>query len=134
MTGDMNLGKGGGEMFPSPIRVKPLVTALVITAAALMIFLPNRSDAIGIMRNNGSDIFRTRCTVCHGVNGNGQTELGKRLKTPDLRSDEVQKLSDDELLEIITDGKGEMPGFEKKLTGEDIQQVILHLRKLAKES
>ena len=134
MTGDMNLWKGGAKMFLSPIRVNHLSTALVITAAALMIFLSNRSDAIGIVRNNGSDIFRTRCTVCHGVNGNGQTELGKRLKTPDLRSDEVQKLSDDELLEIITDGKGEMPGFEKKLTGENIQQVILHLRKLCKES
>jgi len=122
------------ELFPSPIKNKQLATALLITAAALTIFLPNRLDAIGNVRNNGSDIFRSRCTVCHGVNGNGHTELGKRLKTPDLRSDEVQKLSDGELLEIITDGKGEMPGFEKKLTGEDIQQVILHLRKLAKEN
>ncbi len=133
MTADMNLWEGGAEMFLSPIRVKQLATALVTTAAALMIFVPNRSGAIGTVRNNGSDIFRTRCAVCHGVKGNGQTELGKRLKTPDLRSDEVQELSDDRLLEIIADGKGEMPGFEKKLTGEDIQQVILYLRKLAKE-
>jgi mono/diheme cytochrome c family protein len=120
-------------MFLSPIRLKQLATALVVTAAALMIFLPNRSHAIGSARSNGSDIFRTRCTVCHGVDGNGHTELGKKLKTPDLRSDEVQKLSDDELLEIIMDGKGEMPGFQKKLTRDGIQQVILHLRKLDKE-
>ena len=130
----MNPWKGGAEMFPSPIKKKQLATFLLITAAALTIYLPNRSDAIGSVCNNGSDIFRARCAVCHGVNGNGHTELGKRLKTPDLRSDEVQKLSDDELLDIITDGKGEMPGFEKKLTGENIQQVILHLRKLCKES
>jgi mono/diheme cytochrome c family protein len=121
-------------MFLSPIRLKHLTAALVITATALMIFLPNRSGAIASVRNSGSDIFRTRCTVCHGVDGIGHTELGKKLKTPDLRSDEVQKLSDDELLEIIMDGKGEMPGFERKLTRDDIQQVILHLRKLAKEN
>ena len=121
-------------MFLSRIRLKQLAAVVITAATALTIFLPNRSDAIGSVRNNGSDIFRTRCSVCHGVDGNGHTELGKKLKTPDLRSDEVQKRSDDELLEIITDGKGEMPGFEKKLTPDGIQQVILHLRKLARES
>ena len=118
----------------SRIRLKQLATVLVIAISALMLSFPNQSDAIGSLRKNGSDIFRNRCTVCHGVDGSGNTELGKKLQTPDLRSDEVQKLSDDELLEIITHGKGAMPAFKKKLSPDSIQQVIIHLRNLRKEA
>ncbi len=77
------------------------------------------------------DVFKTRCAVCHAVDGSGHTTQGKKLKTPDLRSDEVRKLSDDELLEIIRHGKGEMPAFQKKLSQESIQQVIMRLRNLS---
>ena len=72
--------------------------------------------------------------MCHGADGSGRTELGKKFEIPDLRSDEVQKLTDEELLKIIAEGNGAMPSFDKKLSREGIQQVVLHLRKLAKES
>ena len=113
------------------IKLNQFTSVVVITAPLLMLFSPNRSEAISsTMRDTGSDVFKTRCAVCHGVDGSGRTTLGKKLNTPDLRSDEVQKLADDELLEIIRHGKGEMPAFQKKLSRESIQQVIIHLRKL----
>jgi len=118
-------------MAVSWIKIKPFASAVLITAPSLMLFSPNRSEAIGTMRDSGSDIFKTRCAVCHGVDGSGHTTQGKKLKTPDLRSDEVQKLADDKLLEIIRHGKGEMPAFQKKLSQESIQQVIIHLRNLS---
>ena len=112
------------------IRLKHLATVLVITAPVLMLSFPNQSDAIGTVRSNGSDIFRTRCSICHGVDGSGNTDWGKKLKAPDLRSGDVEKLTDDELVEIITHGRGAMPAFKKKLTRDSIQQVISHLRNL----
>ena len=118
-------------MAVSWIKIKPFASAVLITAPSLMFFSPNRSEAIGIMRDDGNDTFKTRCAVCHGLDGSGQTTQGKKLKTPDLRSDEVQKLADDKLLEIIRHGKGEMPAFQKKLSQESIQQVIIHLRNLS---
>ncbi|SRR6266851_683701 len=116
----------------SGTKLKQFASAVLITALSLMLFSHNRSEATGTMRASGSDIFKTRCAVCHGVDGSGRTTLGKKLKAPDLRSDEVQKLSNDELLEIIKDGKGAgMPAFEKKLSQESVQQVIIYLRNLS---
>ena len=121
-------------MSVSTIRLKQLVPVLVITLAALTWLFPRQSNAIGASRSNGSDIFRNKCTICHGADGSGRTELGKKFEIPDLRSDEVQKLTDEELLKIIAEGNGAMPSFDKKLSREGIQQVVLHLRKLAKEN
>jgi len=132
ISSDSHIGlrAGGAEMYFSQFRVKQLATMLLITAPALMLSSPNPSHASGAKPDIGEDIFKNRCTICHGVDGSGRTTLGKKLKIPDLRSDEVQKLSDDKLIEIITNGKGDMPAFKKKLSLERIQYVIMQLRKL----
>jgi len=116
----------------SRTKHKQFAAAVLITPLSLMLFSHNRSETIGTIKGSGSDIFKTRCAVCHGVDGSGRTTLGKKLKIPDLRSEEVQKLSNDELLEIIKDGKGAgMPAFEKKFSKENVQQVIIYLRNLS---
>ena len=114
----------------SLIKLRRFALAVLIATLSLLLLWPNGSAATVTTRDNGSDIFRSRCAVCHGVDGSGHTDQGRKLKTPDLRSDDVQKLTDDDLLDVITFGKNEMPAFEKKLSRENVQQVIVHLRKL----
>jgi mono/diheme cytochrome c family protein len=82
-------------------------------------------------RSVGEDIFRNRCTVCHGLDGSGETTLGNKLGIPDLRANEKQ-LTDDQMIKIITEGKGGMPAFKKKLSRDGIQEVIGHLKELRK--
>src|SRR6266478_939060 len=50
--------------------------------------------------------FADHCAICHGNNGNGDTQIGHGLypKPPDLRADETQKLSDGDILWIIENG------------------------------
>ena len=52
--------------------------------------------------------FRTKCAMCHGQDGAGSA-VGKSMNVPDLRSPVVQKLSDAELAQVISNGKGGMP-------------------------
>ena len=40
------------------------------------------------------DTYTETCAICHGADGAGQTARGKKLKLKDLRSPEVQKLTD----------------------------------------
>ena len=82
---------------------------------------------------SGQDIFKRRCAGCHGANGAGDTTIGKHLKLRDLRSPDVQKLTDEELAAIISKGKsGKMPAFESKLTKEQIEDVVKFIRTLKK--
>jgi len=65
------------------------------------------------------DTYAEKCALCHGADGAGQTARGKKYKLQDLRSAEIQKLTDAQLTEIISKGKGkDMPPYEKEL-GKD---------------
>ena len=106
------------------------LTAAVLSVVAALLSSPPGSRALGTVAYDGEDIFRARCAVCHGADGAGKTAAGKKLKVPDLRSSEVQGLSDEELAGTVSDGQGKMPAFGKKLGREKIQQVVAYLRKL----
>jgi mono/diheme cytochrome c family protein len=78
-------------------------------------------------------IYRTKCSGCHGASGTGDTDLGRTLKVPDLRSPEVQKVSRAELADVIANGKnGRMPPFKSSLTPEQIQALVRYIHKLPK--
>ena len=82
---------------------------------------------------NGADTFKAKCAMCHGDDASGNTPMGKQLHILDLRSAQVQKLSDNELTAIITDGKPPMPGFGKTLSAGDIHELVSYLRSIAKK-
>lgn len=77
---------------------------------------------------DGAATFKTKCAPCHGPDGSGQTPVGKSLKVRDLRSAEVQKLSDAEITNVLTAGKGKMPA--SKLSADDMKAVIGFIRTL----
>jgi mono/diheme cytochrome c family protein len=58
--------------------------------------------------------------------------LGKNLKLRVLGSADVQKQSDDELVAVIGKGKNRMPPFDRKLSKDQIRDVVKYIRSLKK--
>jgi mono/diheme cytochrome c family protein len=48
----------------------------------------------------------------------------------DFKSAEVAKASDTDMIDITKKGKGKMPGFESKLTNDQISALIKYIRSL----
>ena len=84
-------------------------------------------------QSDSAALFKSKCVMCHGEDGSGNTPSGKALKAKDLRSDEVQKNSDAELTEVITKGRSKMPAFGQKLKPDQIQQLVAYIRHLGKK-
>ena len=83
---------------------------------------------------SAQDVYLDKCAICHGKDGSGNTAKGKKLNVKDVRSPEVQKMSEAQLAEIITKGKGkDMDGFEKELGKETCQKLAAYMRDLAKK-
>ena len=79
-------------------------------------------------------LFKAKCAACHGPDGSGATPTGKAMGTPDLRSDEVQKQTDAQLIESTANGKGKkMPAYKGKLTDDQIKQLVGYIRELGKK-
>lgn len=80
-----------------------------------------------------ASLFKSKCVMCHGEDGSGNTPSGKALKAKDIRSEETQKKSDAEIAEVITKGRNKMPAFGQKLKPEQIQQLVGYIRQLPKK-
>lgn len=104
--------------------------SLVVMAVAFgMLALPIASFA----GDDGADLFKSKCAMCHGPDGAGKTMMGEKLKIPDLHSADVQKKSDADLKALITKGKDKMPAYETKLSKEQIDCMVVFIRDLAKK-
>jgi mono/diheme cytochrome c family protein len=108
------------------IRLKVVMGVSVITAL-LGVTRPSRAD-------EGSEkLYKTKCAACHGADGKGETAIGKANKMRDLASADIQKQSDEDLLEIITKGKNKMPAYGKSLKPEQIKDLVTYIRSFGKK-
>ena len=74
---------------------------------------------------SGGELYSQVCAVCHGADGSGS---GGR---PPLNAGSpASELSDDQLRDVIAVGPGAMPSFGNRLTDEQIQSLVEHIREL----
>jgi len=78
-------------------------------------------------QGDGATVYKTKCAMCHGADGKGK----EAMKTGDLASADVQKMSDADLSGMITNGKGKMPAY-KTLTPEQVKDLVAFIRSLKK--
>jgi cytochrome c6 len=102
------------------------------TASFMVLALALMFSTSVFAADSGADLFKTKCAACHGADGKGETAMGKRLGIKDLGSADVQKQSDADLTTAISKGKGKMPGYEGKLTADQIQDLVKYVRSLKK--
>jgi mono/diheme cytochrome c family protein len=79
----------------------------------------------------GGDLFKQKCSMCHGADGKGYAALN----TPDFTDPKVQaSLTDQQLTDIIKNGKPgtAMPPFKDSLTDDQIKSLVAFLRSLKK--
>jgi mono/diheme cytochrome c family protein len=111
--------------------------SVLLAGAGLAVVLAysagNPSVAAAAAPANPQDVYLDKCSVCHAQDGSGNTAKGRKLKVKNVRSPEVQKLSEAEMIEIVAKGKGkDMDGFEKELGSDMVKQVVSYYRSLAK--
>jgi mono/diheme cytochrome c family protein len=60
--------------------------------------------------NAGKLVYDKACKSCHGADGTPNPAVAKMMKVEikDLKSPDVQAMSDEDLIKVITDGKGKM--------------------------
>ena len=91
---------------------------------------PMAKDASSITR--GKKIFRTRCAVCHDLNGHGKGPGAKALtpKPKDLTSDLVQNQTDGEIFWKISKGRNDMIKWEPILSENQRWDLVNYIRSL----
>ena len=99
------------------------ITLLAVLALVAMSAAPAMAD-------DAAALYKSKCQMCHGPDGKGDTPAGKKMGARDFHSPEVAKQSDAEMIKITTDGKGKMPPFKGKLSDDEIKGLVKYIRGL----
>jgi mono/diheme cytochrome c family protein len=104
----------------------------VVTAVVLSLFTVlgagNTNEAAAA---DAGTIYNRQCVSCHGRDGRGRTRKGRQTHARDMTSASWQDdVSDERLFNSISNGRGKMPAFRKKITENDIDALVAHVRRL----
>lgn len=117
-------------------RVTKLLGIAVLLAGAVLVTTlisgtpqPSFASPSPTPQKSAEDVYLDKCAVCHAKDGSGNTAKGRKVKAKDLRSAEVQKMSDKELTDAIANGKGkDMDGFKDELGMPMVQDLEKYVR------
>ncbi len=101
---------------------------LTMTCAVLLL----AGAASAWAQGDAKDLYLSKCATCHGPDGAGKTAMGKKLKVQDAHA-AVGKMSADDMIKIVTDGKGQdMNGYGKQFSEDQIKGLVDYYRGLGK--
>lgn len=115
--------KGWEKTLMRPLRT---IAVMFLTVGALA-FIAKLSYAA--TKVNGADIFKEKCSMCHGIDGKGYAAI----KTPNFTDPKWQAAHPDkELRNAVENGvKGTaMVSFKDKLSQPEISAVLKYIRSL----
>lgn len=108
-----------------------LLLLSMLGAARTSMTTARSSSQTGVV--DAAALFAKNCAKCHGRDGRAKTFRGKIVGARDFTNAEWQsRVSDETLAASITNGRGSMPSFKKKLSDEEIKSLVNYVRKFKK--
>ncbi len=106
-----------------------------VFGAALAGLLTSGFTTGAAAQDEASALFKAKCSACHGADGRGNPAAEKKLDIPDLRSKDVQSLSDEVLFQTIAYGARhkEAPHafVYRGVPEQDVRMLVKYIRRLA---
>ena len=79
-------------------------------------------------------LYIKKCKSCHGYDGKGDTKRGIKTKANDwTKPGFLAQFTDEKLIELTAKGIKKMPGYEEKLSSDEIQALVDYMRRLVFE-
>lgn len=107
-----------------------------LTLVALLLALPSFADEAD---KKGARLWRAKCASCHGPDGKGQTEIGRRYQLPDFSTAAwQQRTTDADVKDRVRSGfsdlrdgtRREMPSFKDELDAAQLDALVALLRRM----
>ena len=80
---------------------------------------------------SGRAVYSNNCARCHGGDGTSHTTMGEMTQARDLTDAAWQsRRSTARMIASVTNGRGEMPAFKRKLSRQEIAAAVAYVRTL----
>jgi cytochrome c6 len=112
-----------------------LLLLLIVAAVGILVFshaslTQARVDSATFVPGDAKSTFDSKCATCHGKDGRGKTFKGKLTHARDMTDGQWQNdVTDERLFNSISNGRGKMPAFKKKLSEAQIDELVAYVRR-----
>jgi mono/diheme cytochrome c family protein len=84
---------------------------------------------------DAKELYSQKCANCHAADGSGHTAANSKMKVPDLRSNRIKQMSDEDLYAATAQGKSHESYphafLHVGLTEQQIRGLIQYIRTFA---
>lgn len=119
--------------------IKSIVAICALIIMSVFIVLPTNgalshaNSETTVSERTATALYAKHCASCHGKDGRSKTLKAKFNKARNLTESGWQEaVSDERIYNSITNGRGKMPGFAKKMSEAEIDALVLLVRGLRK--
>jgi cytochrome c6 len=85
-----------------------------------------------VLAQSGQDTYKAKCQMCHGATGLADSGAGKAMKVKPATDPDVKGMSEEKMIDAVTNGMGKMQAFKGKLTDAQIKDAVEYFRTFAK--
>lgn len=127
LTGSLFVGALVGALAPTADARGPGSDPVAVSTV--------RATRTGAQEQPGRATFRQYCVPCHGERGRGDGPAAVAFNPPpaDFTDPEgLAKLTDEQVIEVITKGRGSMPAWGPILRQEQLGPLVAYLRRLSR--
>lgn len=117
------------QRFCAALTVGMVLFALAVLIAGSRTYAGTESSVASA--SDAKTTFDAKCAKCHGKDGRAKGLLSKAKGIRNLTDAKWQDdVSDERLFNSISNGRGKMPAFKKKLSEADINALVAYVRRL----
>jgi cbb3-type cytochrome c oxidase subunit III len=117
-------------------RLKALLFCAIVLSFSLLAAVtasgePDSKKPKQSAAERGRTVYANNCARCHGGDGTSQTTMGQMTEAPNLTDAAWQRgKSTSRMVAAVSNGRGQMPAFKKKLSRQDIGAAVAYIRTL----
>src|SRR5258708_5503748 len=100
------------------------IRSLVVLAAAASL-----AGTLSFAQSAGEATYKAKCQMCHGATGTPSPGMGKAMGIKAASNPDMQKLTVDQMVASVKDGKGRMKAIAG-LTDAEIKDAVTYFRSL----
>ena len=113
------------------VLISLAVAAVVAALAAGVTSAGAQKSGAASQAECGRAVYEAKCVRCHGADGAGRTRMAEVVEPPDMTDPAWQRQrSSARMIASVSNGRGQMPAFKKKLSRQEIAAAVAHVRTL----
>ena len=88
------------------------------------------AGSMGFAQATGEAVYKANCQSCHGSTGTPSPGIAKAMGVKAASDPDMKKLSLEDEIQAVKNGKGKMKAFGGKLTDAQIKDSVTYYRTL----